>query len=277
MTAARRENPAVREPAAREATGALVSREFWDDRNDGVNRTSLLPRPDKDYLDFELDRFFRRRLGAGNGKRLLEAGCGASLWLPYFAKRFGWEVAGLDYSEAGLARSREILRRNGVCGRLWKADLRDGSGEARASYDAVFSLGLIEHFERPEGVLAILKEFLRPGGLLLTWVPNTAGLIPRLNPLLDRNYRGFYRRLDLPALRAHHRALGLEILEGSYVQLLDLSFLSLAPLPGWLQRILGRAFRAFGLCLIAFEKILHRPIQSRWLCAGIVVAARRRT
>lgn len=267
---------AAGQPASPDATGALVSREFWNGRHGRVSLRSVAPQPKKYYLDFELDRFFRRWLGPGRGRRLLEAGCGSSLWLPYFARQLGWEVAGLDYSDTGLALSREILRRNGVQGRLRKADLRDGPGEDRELFDAVFSLGLIEHFEHPENVLAILKDFVRPGGLLLTWIPNTEGVIPRLNPILDRRYRGFYGRLDLPTLCAHHRARGFDVLQSSYVQFLDLNFLSLAPLPGAIRRGLSSAFRGFGLALMALGKALSSPIQSRRLCAGIVVVARRR-
>jgi len=256
--------------------GALVPPEAWEGRNAAVNPRDIEPRPARRYLDFELDRVFRRRLGPGSGRLLVEAGCGASLWLPYFARRLGWSVAGLDYSETGLAACREILRRNGVQAKLWKADLRDGPLPAdREAYDAVFSLGLVEHFEHPEAVLAILAEFLRPGGMLLTWIPNLAGFIPRLNPVLDRRYRGIYSRLDLPLLAALHRRLGLEVLQASYIQLLDLSFLSLDPLPGPLRRAVGLAFRASGLALMGLEKALGRPVQSRWLCAGAVVAARR--
>lgn len=253
----------------------LVSREFWDERNRRSLLDPIAPRPRKYYMDFELDRVFRRWLGSRRGRRLLEAGCGSSIWLPYFAVRFGMEVAGIDYSDVGLALSREILRLNGARGSLRKADIRDGPGRDRGAYDFVFSLGLIEHFVRPENVLALLKEYVRPGGLLLTWLPNTGGWIPRLNQVLDRHYRGFYARLDLASVCAHHRALDLDILQGSYIQFLDFNFLALTPFPGWLKKCLSLVFRGFGLVLMALEKALPRPIQSRHLCTGIIVVAKR--
>lgn len=110
------------------STNALVSKEFWDKRHGRVRLKYVTPQPKKYYFDFELDRVFHRWLGYRRGQRLMEAGCGSSLWLPYFAKQFGMEIAGLDYSDIGLARSREILRRNNVQGSLRKADLRKGPG-----------------------------------------------------------------------------------------------------------------------------------------------------
>jgi SAM-dependent methyltransferase len=276
MRSQQRQGPAGNERTAIVSTNALVSKEFWDERHGRVRLKVVTPQPKKYYFDFELERVFRRWLGYGRGQRLLEVGCGSSLWLPYFAKQFGMEVTGLDYSDIGLARSREILRRNNVQASLRKADLRDGPGKDRESFDAVFSLGLVEHFERPDGVLAILKEFVRPGGLLLTWIPNTGGFISRTNPLLNRNYRGFYSRLDLPTIRTYHQALGFDILQSSYLQFLDLNFLDLVFLPGPLRKFVSLAFRCFGLFLITLEKAVSAPIQSRSLCAGIIVVARRK-
>jgi SAM-dependent methyltransferase len=254
----------------------LVSQGFWDERHRQIRLKKTFPQPQKCYIDYELDRVFRRWLGPRRGQRLLEVGCGASIWLPYFSKRFGMEVEGIDYSDIGLALSREILQLNNVLGTLRNADFRDGPGPDRESYDAVFSLGLIEHFEDPGPVLAILKDFVRRGGLLLTWLPNTAGVIPRMNPHLSRLYRGFYRRLDLAEIRACHQRLGLDILQSSYLQFLDLNFLTLTFFPRFLQRLLPVTFRGFGLFLMALQKTGLRPVQSRLLCTGMMVVAQRR-
>jgi len=39
-------------------------------------------------------------------QKLLEIGGGGSAWLPYFAKEFGFEAYGIDYSELGLPTGR---------------------------------------------------------------------------------------------------------------------------------------------------------------------------
>src|SRR3982751_593399 len=70
------------------------------------------------YVHRRFDGFFRRLFSGveTDQSRLLEIGCARSLWLPYFAREFGFEVAGIDYSEIGCEQEREILSRAGVEG-----------------------------------------------------------------------------------------------------------------------------------------------------------------
>ncbi|HPA85892.1 MAG TPA: class I SAM-dependent methyltransferase, partial [Deltaproteobacteria bacterium] len=80
------------------------------------------------------------------GATLLEIGCGGSQWLPAFAKRFGVDVSGIDYSEQGCASARAILDQAGVEGRIVQADLFDPPADMVGSYDMVMSFGVLEHF-----------------------------------------------------------------------------------------------------------------------------------
>ena len=59
----------------------------------------------------EFDQLWRAYLPAATARplRLLEIGCAQSRWLPYFARDWGYQVAGLDYSELGCAQSRALL------------------------------------------------------------------------------------------------------------------------------------------------------------------------
>lgn len=110
-------------------------------------------------------------LGEIAGKKILEVGCGRGATLLEFARR-GGDVTGLDYSEEALATCRELASRNGIEGRI-----RFVNGDARSlpfpceSFDFVFNVGLIEHFEDPSGILAEQHRVLRRGGFLLLQVP----------------------------------------------------------------------------------------------------------
>jgi len=38
--------------------------------------------------------------------KLLEVGCGASAWLPYFYNEYGFSIEGTDYTDTGCEQSR---------------------------------------------------------------------------------------------------------------------------------------------------------------------------
>jgi ubiquinone/menaquinone biosynthesis C-methylase UbiE len=108
-----------------------------------------------------------RLLGARPGLRILDAGCGRGETALALA-RAGAEVAGIDYSEAAVELTREMLAEVQP-----EADLRVGSVTALpwpdASFDRVQFSDVIEHLDPEQTVpaLAELRRVLKPGGYLL--------------------------------------------------------------------------------------------------------------
>ena len=43
--------------------------------------------------------------------KILEIGCANSICLPYFAREYGFEVFGMDYSDVGCRRTEEIFEK----------------------------------------------------------------------------------------------------------------------------------------------------------------------
>lgn len=98
--------------------------------------------------------------------RVLEAGCGRGQWVRFFQDR-GYEAYGIDFSPVAV--------KEGLA--AWP-DLKLAVGDFRAMpyadgfFDAVFSLGAIEHDESgPDAALAEMRRVLRAGGLLYCTVP----------------------------------------------------------------------------------------------------------
>jgi SAM-dependent methyltransferase len=103
------------------------------------------------------------RLG-GKG-RLLEIGCGAGFFLKA-AEHDGWDVCGIELSEAGCAFAVERL---GLRVRREQAEQLSFEPE---SFDIVAMFDVIEHVLDPRAILAAVHRVLRPGGLVLISTPN---------------------------------------------------------------------------------------------------------
>lgn len=105
------------------------------------------------------------------GKTILEVGCGRGATLREFARR-GAYTFGLDYSEEALeicrnlqAENKTILPGTFVNGDARSLPFSDGS------FDFVFSVGLVEHFEEPIELLLEQCRVLKPERYLLVQVP----------------------------------------------------------------------------------------------------------
>ena len=80
-----------------------------------------------------------RKLGLQPGMRVLELGCGFGGFAIYAAEKYGVEVVGYNVSKAQLELARQMAGDLPVTFHL--ADYREASGE----YDAVVSIGMMEH------------------------------------------------------------------------------------------------------------------------------------
>lgn len=84
-----------------------------------------------------------RKLGLQPGMKVLELGCGFGGFAIYAAETYGVEVTGYNVSRAQLELAREMAADKGLERSInfHLADYR----EARGSYDAVVSIGMMEH------------------------------------------------------------------------------------------------------------------------------------
>jgi SAM-dependent methyltransferase len=98
--------------------------------------------------------------------KILEAGAGRGRWVFYLRRR-GYDVIGMELARAEIAAARAFdpdvpIEYGNV--------LRTGYPDR--SFDAVISLGVLEHFEEgPQAALAEVRRILKTGGLFLVTVP----------------------------------------------------------------------------------------------------------
>jgi 2-polyprenyl-3-methyl-5-hydroxy-6-metoxy-1,4-benzoquinol methylase len=151
------------------------------------------------------------------GAKLLEVGCAQSAWLPVFAREFGFEISGLDYSELGCKRARQLLERDGVSGEVYCADMFSPPAHLLRSFDCVVSFGVIEHFRDTASVLAMLATYLKPGGRLVTLIPNMRGLCGAVQRVVNRPVYEMHVPLSRKELVRAHAIAGLGVRWSSYV------------------------------------------------------------
>lgn len=151
------------------------------------------------------------------GQKLLEIGCGRSRWLPYFALQFGFDVSGIDYSDVGCETAQAILDKAGVKGRIANADFFAPPEDMLGAYDVIVSIGVVEHFTDTADCIDKFSRFLKPGGLMITQIPNMAGWVGELQKRLDRTVYDVHVPLDDAALARAHREAGLEVQRCDYL------------------------------------------------------------
>lgn len=132
------------------------------------------------YADNER-RLFAEHFPRLDGLRILKT----DLWdearntrILAWASARGAQAYGIDISEPTLAQARRGFLRGGL--RSAVADVRalpfrDGS------FDAIYSMGTIEHFDETEQAVAEMARVLKPGGVAIVGVPNRRD--PFLRPL----------------------------------------------------------------------------------------------
>jgi 2-polyprenyl-6-hydroxyphenyl methylase/3-demethylubiquinone-9 3-methyltransferase len=120
---------------------------------------------------------------------------------------------GVDYSDEGLALAQANLDRAGVTATLVKADVRDAHALPEDHFDVVYSLGLIEHFEDPSYLLSILSRVVRPGGILITLVPNYSGVWGAIQRYIDPGLLAVHTVYDHVTLDSIHEQAGLSPIE----------------------------------------------------------------
>jgi SAM-dependent methyltransferase len=124
------------------------------------------------------------------GKRVLDVGCGAGRFTELFAD-IRAEIVAVDLSSAVEAARRNVGYRTGV--HIAQADLFSLPFQP-ASFDLIFSIGVLHHTPSAEHATRGLVRLLRPGGTLAVWLYVTSP-VPWGDPV-DNAWRNVTRRLN---------------------------------------------------------------------------------
>ena len=126
-------------------------------------------------------------------------------------------ITGIDYSATACEKAKAVLAREGVKGEVVQADFLQPPARLLGTHDFGFSYGVVEHFDDTTVCLAAFRRCLRPGGLLITFIPNLAGVLGELQKRLNRRIYDIHVPLGAEALAEAHRRAGMEVVESGYI------------------------------------------------------------
>jgi SAM-dependent methyltransferase len=168
-----------------------------------------------------------------------------------WASRQGALAYGIDISAPIVTQARDAFDAgHSLHGSI--ADVRD-LPFLDASFDAVYSMGTIEHFDETEHAIEEMARVLKPGGLAIVGVPNRHD--PFLRPLLATALQaaglygyGYEKSYSRRALRVMLEKAGLDVVAETAILFI----------PGWL-RMLDLACHSWCRPLATVTGMLVRP------------------
>ncbi len=250
---------------------------YYTELADELLARPILPNPQR-LRDQRLLSLFRDHVDLHPGSEVLEIGCGRSPWLPHLATT-GCRVTGIEREAAAAELARANLQGAGAHG-----DIRWGDGFAFTQnhdlvgrFDLVFSMGLIEHFADAPGRLRALRQYLKPGGRILTTVPNLHGVNWFLQWLGGRDRLEMHVCHDATTLERAHEAAAFETVAKGYVGFCDGYLSGLGRTAGRRRRALHRRLcRALGLSCEAWLRAGRGrgTPESRWLAPHLYYVGR---
>lgn len=190
---------------------------FWDEYWESLPLPIEVDKS-RNVLVAEITDVFDRFLDADRRLSVLEIGGAPGQYAAYLHRRLGHDVTVLDSSPLGCAKARENFELLGIPATVVQGDLFDRPDVG--TYDAVYSLGLIEHFGDVTAAVRAHTGFVAPGGLLILGAPNLDGInalvLRRLAPSflskhhVEATYESTWDRFEaeLPLTRLSRRFLG---------------------------------------------------------------------
>ncbi len=198
----------------------LSDRKYWDDGYLRTDRDEALPDLD-DFRRLPDKRLIEALEALGlKGKRILELGAGDSSVLLILSRRWGSssEFVGLDYSSVGCASLARRAEAAGVDVSVVQADMFLAPDDLTHKFDIVYSIGLVEHFDRLDRVLATKRRFLkRGGGMIFTLIPNMSGVIGKLTKRFNKAVYEIHNPHDMQSFLDGHERAGLEVVRSGYL------------------------------------------------------------
>jgi len=220
------------------------------------------PRTQAEFFYAHYNRIISSQID--HGARVLEIGCGRATCSAYLALHKGARVLATDYSPCALEIAKKNFSNLGVSAAVRRYSFYDSSVDL-GEFDAIVSVGVMEHIEDIAGVMTNLSRHLVPGGLFLSInVPETTSvqdyfakanrLLLGLSSMLKRRDKPWLDRASFSKTDGVFRSsmslrefcdgickLGYDVVVAQHVN----PFPTIGPLPRFMESVLVRCYSLF--------------------------------
>ncbi len=202
----------------------LTDKTFWESYYGKKRKPRIVQKSGYGIIEKHLIEIFKEILKQGSHLSYLELGCGDSRWIIYFKKFYGYEVWGVDYSDAGIKLIKDRLRFENIKANIVKNDFTKLGENFSEKFDIVSSFGVIEHFEDYNEIIKVFSSFLKKDGLLITGVPKLTGIQGKIQKVLDEEVFNKHIIIDKKDLKKVYEKNNLEVLELREIGLISLGY-----------------------------------------------------
>lgn len=152
---------------------SLTNAYHWDQYWQTIHLPCEARRDSNEIVTNEILGIFDRYIPHDAGWSILEVGGAPGRFLAYLKRCFKCDVSSLDFSPIGSQLTRENFKILGLDIAVYEGDLfLPVKNLPSQSFDLVYSLGFIEHFQNLNGVISRQLDYVKPGGWLLIGVPH---------------------------------------------------------------------------------------------------------
>ncbi|HNI28138.1 MAG TPA: class I SAM-dependent methyltransferase [Leptospiraceae bacterium] len=240
----------------------------------------LNPATKHNYAFREIHKFYSSHLPVHQNTNLIEIGCGNSVFLSYFNTYFKYQVSGLDYSEYGCLQTKKILERDQISGNIYQGDLFSPPADLTNKFDIVCSFGVVEHFDNTSDVIQHIAAFAKPGGIIITTIPNLTGVTGWLQKWMNKPVYDIHKVMGLSDIEAFIKNAGLSIIAST--RIIPVSFgVTLDEYENKsvkyksLKKIILKGFQVIEKILCFIDDRLFKLPRTEAFCAGMIVIARK--
>jgi ubiquinone/menaquinone biosynthesis C-methylase UbiE len=142
-------------------------------------------------------------------KIVLDAGCGTGGAINYFSN-FCKEIYGIDISRENIEKAKEKYKNKNL---FFQVDNVEKISFDESTFDVVYSRWVIEHLKNPKKFIDETYRILKPGGVLILWVPNVKnpiGVLTKMIPFaMQIKIKGMLERKtieDVEHYKCYYRA-----------------------------------------------------------------------